>query len=156
VRQVDDEVLHRAEEMLEFMYDSDGVGLAGPQVGWTEQIVTVDVTGDRRGARIFVNPRIVAAEGDTAIEEGCLSLPGLRLHVPRAEKITVATYTILGERQTFTLEGFDAIAWQHELDHLNGMLIIDRVSPTALMRVREQLKQLELDSQEAGSDAATR
>ncbi len=143
VRDVDDAVLRRAERMLDFMYESDGLGLAGPQVGWTQQIVTVDVTGEREGPRIFLNPRIVEMQGAAEIEEGCLSLPGVRIEVPRAEKIKLVAYTIRGERLEFDFEGLPAIAWQHEVDHLNGTLIIDRLPPTRLMAVRDQLKRLE-------------
>jgi peptide deformylase len=77
------------------------------------------------------------------VEEGCLSLPGIRLKVPRAEKITVAAYTMTGERVEMQLEGLASCAWQHEMDHLNGLLIIDKVPPTALIAVRDQLRQLE-------------
>jgi len=149
VREVDDEVLRRAEEMLQFMYESDGVGLAGPQVAWPQQILTLDVTGERKGPRIFINPRIINREGYIEMEEGCLSLPGVRAKVPRAEKVAVVAYTILGERIEAEAEGLAAVAWQHELDHLNGILLIDRLAPTQLMAIREELKRLERGLQDA-------
>jgi len=143
VREVDDEVLQRAEEMLQLMYETDGVGLAGPQVAWPRQIITLDTIGEHEDPRIFVNPRIVNREGYTEMEEGCLSLPGVRARVPRAEKVTVVAFTILGERIEAEAEDLAAVAWQHELDHLNGILLIDRLSPTQLMTLREELKHLE-------------
>jgi len=146
VREVTDEVLARAEAMREFMYEADGVGLAGPQVGWSEQIVTIDPEGIREDPRIFVNPQILEREGSISIEEGCLSLPGVRLEVPRAERVVVVTYTIRGERVELQAEGFAAIAWQHEVDHLNGVLIIDRVPATGLVTVRGQLRELEREA----------
>jgi len=143
VRRVDDDVLRRARAMLDLMYVSDGVGLAGPQVGWSSRIITLDTEQAHEGERIFVNPRIVSREGAMELEEGCLSLPGIRLNVPRSEHVQVVAYTIMGQRVEVEAEGFAACAWQHELDHLNGVLIIDRVTPTALITVRDQLKQLE-------------
>jgi peptide deformylase len=143
IREIDEEVVRRAEQMLELMYESDGLGLAGPQVGWQRQIVTIDVEGNHDGDRLFVNPRIVEGEGYVEVEEGCLSLPGIRVDVPRSEKIKLVTYTIDGKRVETELEGLAAIAWQHEVDHLNGTLIIDRLAPTKLMSIRDKLKRLE-------------
>ena len=151
VREVDDEVLHRAEEMLQFMYESDGVGLAGPQIAWPRQILTLDVGGEHLDPRIFVNPRIVNREGYIEMEEGCLSLPGIRALVPRAEKVAVVAYTILGERIEAEAEGLAAVAWQHELDHLNGILFIDHLAPTQLITIRDELKRMGQEVREQDS-----
>ncbi len=149
LEEVNDEVVERAWCMLEFMYESEGLGLAAPQVGWSDRIVTVDIEGSKQGERIFLNPRFIDREGNMEYEEGCLSLPGVRLDVPRAEKVTVAAYTLAGERVEFEVEGLGSAVWQHELDHLNGVLIIDKVLPTGLMSIREQLKKLEQEAAEA-------
>lgn len=154
VREIDDQFLARAEQMLELMYDSEGLGLAGPQVDWARQVVTLDVEGDREGPRIFVNPRIADSDGYTETEEGCLSLPGVRVEVPRAERVTVVAYTATGKRVELELEGLAAIAWQHEIDHLNGTLIIDRLSQTRLMTVRDRLKRLEREAREAEQEGS--
>ena len=130
VREVDDEVLRRAEEMLQFMYESDGVGLAGPQIAWPRQILTLDVGGEHLDPRIFVNPRIVNREGYIEIEEGCLSLP---------------------ERGEAEAEGLAAVAWQHELDHLNGILFIDHLAPTQLITIRDELKRMGQEVREQDS-----
>jgi len=143
VERIDDRVVSDAQAMLEFMYESDGLGLAGPQVNWANQIVTLDIEQTGRGRRIFVNPRIIEREGHLEHEEGCLSLPGLRLLVPRSERVRVVAYTLEGERLELEAEGLAACAWQHETDHLNGVLIIDRVQPTTLMTVRDRLRLLE-------------
>ena len=143
LRQVDQDVLDRAHEMLELMYESDGIGLAGPQVGWSQRIITLDVDQDRQGERIFINPRIIEREGNAEGEEGCLSLPGMTLAVPRAERVTVAAYTTKGERVEIEADGLHAAAWQHELDHLDGLLIINRADPGAVMAVTRQLRKLE-------------
>ncbi len=142
-RRIDDEFVRRAREMLDFMYEAKGLGLAAPQVGWTDRIVTLDVEQQQEGGRIFVNPRIVQREGQMEHEEGCLSLPGLQVEVPRSESVLIVAYTLGGERREIQAEGLAACAWQHEVDHLNGILIIDRLPPTALTSVRRQLKRLE-------------
>lgn len=147
LREVNDEVVERAEQMLDLMYEWTGLGLAAAQVGWTRRVVTVDVEGARQGTRIFVNPSIIHREGHMEEEEGCLSLPGVKLIVPRAEKVAVVAYTMNGERVEMEAEGLLSRVWQHELDHLNGLLIIDKVPPTTLMTVREQLKKLEREAQ---------
>lgn len=143
IQEVNDDVMERARQMLEVMYEAEGVGLAGPQVGWGRRIVTIDVEGAKPQDRVFVNPLIVRRDGMTEQEEGCLSLPGIKVKIPRAEKVTVVAYTLAGERVEFDFEGLAACVWQHELDHLNGVLIIDKLPPTTLITIREQLKQLE-------------
>jgi len=150
VREVDDEFVRRAEEMLDFMYAVEGLGLAAPQVGWTSRIVTVDADGTRAGKRIFVNPRITHREGYMEEEEGCLSLPGIRLKVPRSAKVAVVAYTLTGERVEMEAEDLASCAWQHELDHLNGVLIIDKVPPTGLIPLRARLKELEREASATG------
>jgi peptide deformylase len=152
LREVTSETVTRAEEMLEFMYEADGCGLAGPQVGWGERIVTLDPEGGREGLRIFINPLIVHREGQSEIEEGCLSLPGIRVPVPRAAKVRVVAYTLRGERLEMEADGLAACAWQHEVDHLNGILIIDRLPPTKLITLREPLKRLEMEAEAGASD----
>ena len=151
VLEITNEDIVQAKEMLEFMYAVNGAGLAGPQVGWNRQILTLDVGGERQGERVFVNPRIISSEGEVEAEEGCLSLPGLWAPVKRAEKLVVVAYTLAGERVEQHAEGLLARAWQHEIDHLNGMLFIDRLAPTTLMTLRQKLRELELDQKESES-----
>ena len=115
VREINDDTLNRAEEMLETMYAKEGVGLAGPQVGWMERIVTVDTEGNREGDRIFVNPRIVESEGSEKDDEGCLSVPGVWVPVERAERVVVSAYTIRGKEVEIEAEGVAARAWQPEV-----------------------------------------
>jgi peptide deformylase len=148
LREVTDEVVARAHEMLDFMYEADGVGLAAPQVGWPVRLLTLDVEASRQGRRIYLNPRIARAEGEVEEDEGCLSLPGMRVAVPRAARIEIVAYTLKGEPVEMAADGLLARAWQHEMDHLNGLLIVDRLSPTRLMAVRDQLKRLEQEAAE--------
>ena len=142
-REIDAEFLRRADEMLEFMYRKQGIGLAGPQVGWTTRIVTLDVTGERKGNRVLVNPRIMSREDEIIEQEGCLSLPGIWVDVPRAARVRVAGYTLQGERVEMEAQGLLSRAWQHELDHLNGMLIIDRLPPASVLAIMKELRELE-------------
>jgi peptide deformylase len=143
VREVNDDVYSRAHEMLQFMYEKEGLGLAASQVGWPARVVAIDAAGEKKGTRIFVNPKIVSREGEMESEEGCLSLPGLWVPLVRAAKVKVAAYTIDGEPLELEAEGVLSRAWQHEMDHINGVLIIDRLQPTALLEIRAKLKELE-------------
>lgn len=140
---VTDEVVERAHQMISFMYEADGVGLAAPQVGWSRRVITLDAGKDEPEGHAFVNPLITRREGLIEHEEGCLSLPGIKLKVPRAERITVVAFSLEGQRVEMEAEGLASCVWQHELDHLNGLLIIDRVPPTTLITVRDLLKKLE-------------
>ena len=151
VREIARREAERMKRMLDFMYRCDGVGLAGPQGGWKEKVVTVGVGEEGDGPRIFVNPRITSSEGESEMEEGCLSLPGVRAEVKRAERITVVAYTLDGKRIEEEMEGLRARAWQHEVDHLHGMLFIDRLEPTQLVGLRRKLKELRRKAQEKES-----
>jgi len=149
VRAVDEAFLARAHQMLAFMYEADGIGLAGNQVGWLERIVAIDATQANAGDRVFLNPRIISAEGETHDEEGCLSLPGIHIVVTRAARVTVAAWTLRGVKIELQAEGLAAAAWQHEIDHLDGKMIIDRAPESARTALGRQLKQLEKDAAEA-------
>ncbi len=142
LRQVTGVELSRLSGMLELMYERQGVGLAGPQVGWSARVVAMDVEGKREGERIFINPGILESEGVEKAEEGCLSLPGLKAGVARAARVVVAAYTVRGERIELEAEGLMARAWQHEIDHLNGVLFIDKLSGPAGLALRHRLKAL--------------
>ncbi|NLM36934.1 MAG: peptide deformylase [Firmicutes bacterium] len=117
-----------AQNMLETMYAADGVGLAGPQVGVDERIIVIDV-GD--GPLVLINPEIVSATGEARDVEGCLSVPGRNGYVTRAAKVKVAAVDLEGRRVEFAGEGLLARAFQHEIDHLDGVLFIDRLTPEA-------------------------
>lgn len=109
--------------MAETMYCADGVGLAGPQVGIGEQFIVVDAG---EGLIKMVNPEIISKQGESKMEEGCLSLPGVVLNVKRANRILVEGLNEEGERIQIPAEGVLAHALQHEIDHLHGILIIDK------------------------------
>lgn len=133
----------KAEKMLELMYEANGIGLAANQVGWLERLIVKDEMGKQQGERVFINPKIIHEEGETLEEEGCLSLPGVFGKVSRAEKIVVAAYNLRGERLEMEAEGLSARVWQHEIDHLDGILIIDKMTPASRMAASKRLKELE-------------
>jgi peptide deformylase len=127
---IDDEVRQLAQDMLATMYAAPGVGLAAPQVGISRRLIVADPSEERgREPLILINPVIVAGEGITGIEEGCLSVPLFTAEVERQAKILVRGFTLDEQEVEFTAEGFPAIVLQHEIDHLNGLLFIDRISP---------------------------
>lgn len=120
-----------AREMITAMYAYNGVGLAAPQVGRTDRIIVVDVGELRDGSEAFalVNPEILEQEGSITGEEGCLSIPGVVAEVERSARVVVQGFTPGGEPQR--VEGADLLArvLQHEIDHLNGILFLDRLGP---------------------------
>ena len=143
----DDKLRQLAADMLETMYEERGIGLAANQVAVLKQIVVVDVmAGDedhgQREPQVLVNPKIVAASGETAIEEGCLSVPEFRAEVARAEKITVEYQDLEGQPQTLEADGLLAICLQHEFDHLRGRLFIDYLPPLKQRMVKKRLAKL--------------
>lgn len=148
-----------ALDMLETMKDAHGVGLAAPQVAVDEQMAVIDVSHDPECVSflrvngedkaladfmpiVFLNPKIEGGKDKEAGEEGCLSIPELRARVTRPESIKVTYETLDGETVTVETDGLLARAFQHEIDHLNGVLFIDRVSAAAKVGVMRRLKWL--------------
>ncbi|MGB8224889.1 MAG: peptide deformylase [Polyangiales bacterium] len=119
------------DDMAETMYAAPGVGLAAPQIGVSKRLFIVDVATEEdqpSDLRVFINPEIIATEGVTTFNEGCLSFPGVREDVERAERVTVRACDKDGKPFELEAEGLLAIAIQHETDHLNGELMIDHLS----------------------------
>jgi peptide deformylase len=111
------------DEMSETMYQAKGVGLAAPQVGISKRIIVVDIG---KGLWELINPEIVFREGEEVDIEGCLSIPGVSGEVMRASRVRVKGLNRAGQQQVITAQGFGARALQHEIDHLNGILFIDK------------------------------
>lgn len=135
-----------ARDMGETMYAADGIGLAAPQIGLMRRLIVIDVY-DEQGLRVFVNPEIIKAEGDVAMEEGCLSIPGRRGCVKRPEKVTVKYQDVKGRFQEIQVDGILARALQHEIDHLNGVLYVDLME----YEVFEEDEEQEEEAEEAGA-----
>jgi len=134
---VDDEVREVARDLLETMRAHERcVGLSAPQIGVSRRVIAVDVTGHLKatachGTLVIVNPEIVAAERSEIGREGCLSLPSITADVRRAVRIFLKGLTVMGEEVAAETSGFEARAIQHEVDHLDGILILDRVASPA-------------------------
>lgn len=144
VQEITEGAVQRAREMLEAMYQAQGVGLAAPQVGWSVQLCVINPTPDEReNELICVNPVLVDPSGEEVAEEGCLSLPEVRGNITRATGVTCRFYDLEGTRHEVVAEGLLARVFQHEIDHLNGRLIIDRMTPASRLAARGRLKELE-------------
>jgi peptide deformylase len=146
VAEINDDLQEVIENMAETMYDAPGVGLAAIQVGIDQAIVVYDPDADpvRRQFQVLINPRILEFHGSIiSEEEGCLSVPELRCDITRADRVVVEGLDRSGNPVKFEAEGISAIILQHEIDHLNGILILERIS--ALKRQiykRKRQKQL--------------
>ncbi|BBN80034.1 peptide deformylase 1 [Pseudoalteromonas sp. A25] len=140
VAEVNDEVRQIVKDMLETMYDENGIGLAATQVNIHQRIVVIDVSEERNEPLVLINPEIVRKEGSTTSEEGCLSVPHSWAKVDRAEEITVKALNEKGEQYSYDADGLLAICTQHELDHLMGKLFIDYLSPLKRQRIRKKLE----------------
>jgi len=132
-----------ARDMLETMYASKGVGLAGPQVGINARIAVIDPSPERDQAMVLIDPEIVERSGVIVEEEGCLSVPGVNGNVKRASRVVVEYTDLSGERRRVEAEGLPARVFQHEIDHLDGKLFIDRLGIAKKLIVRKQLARLE-------------
>lgn len=127
-------------DMLDTMYDENGIGLAATQVNIHQRVVVIDVSEGRDQPQIFINPEITARSGDTTYEEGCLSVPQSYANVERAAEVTVKAQNLEGEWFELNADGLLAICLQHELDHLLGKLFIDYLSPLKRDRIKKKLE----------------
>lgn len=150
VEVVDDDLRQLAADMLETMYDAPGVGLAAPQVGSDLRLVVVDCSAkdEEPAPMVLVNPRIVEAEGSLVFEEGCLSVPEFTADVTRHERVVVEAVDQEGRPVRVEGHGLVAVCLQHELDHLEGRLFIDRISPLKRsLYKKRRAKQLKRDNE---------
>jgi peptide deformylase len=143
---IDKEIRLQAGEMLEKMYDAKGLGLAATQVALPYQLLVMNMTGDplqREQEAIYVNPVIVERKGTQDGDEGCLSFPGLFQKVRRAKTVKIQAYNLKGELVELVASDLEARAWQHELDHLDGVLYIDKMGTLAKLGARGSLREFE-------------
>lgn len=147
LKRVDAELRSMVREMFALMYEHKGIGLAANQVDLPYRLFVINVEGDpKKGEEhVFLNPILSNRKGSAEAEEGCLSLPGLYADVRRPEKITLNAYNLSGEEVTLDLDGLFARAVQHEVDHLDGVLFIDRLTATSEAKVREAVQDFELE-----------
>ncbi len=150
VEKVDAEIQKIVDDMFETMYLEEGIGLAATQVNIHQRIIVIDISETRDQKLVLINPELLDQEGDTGIEEGCLSIPEQRAFVPRAERVKVRALDYNG--QPFELEADDllAICIQHEMDHLVGKLFVDYLSPLKRQRIRQKVEKLDKRRAKAG------
>jgi peptide deformylase len=144
VADVDERVNSIIDNMFETMYAADGIGLAATQVNIHERIVVMDVCEERAHPLVFINPEVeVLSDSCTDYEEGCLSVPGFRELVSRPDNVRIKALGRDGEPFELDSEGLLAVCIQHELDHLNGKLFVDYLSPLKRQRIRNKLEKLQ-------------
>ncbi len=148
IASVDAQIQEAVPQMFEIMYRARGIGLAGPQAGLSRRIVVANLTGDptkKDSEQVFINPEILEKSGELREEEGCLSLPGMAAQIQRAETVQVRYTDLQGklvEREATMLE---SRLFQHEIDHLDGILIVDKMTPADKKQWAPLLKELEED-----------
>jgi peptide deformylase len=139
VREITPEIRRTVEDMIETMYDEVGIGLAAPQVGVSLRLMVVG-HDNGRDARAIVNPVITEQGGEITSEEGCLSLPGIFAPVTRAEWVRLEGQDLEGQPVSIKARGLVARVFQHEMDHLDGVLFIDRLDPMTRDRIKRRIK----------------
>jgi peptide deformylase len=147
LKRVDAELVRMVEEMFDLMYEHEGVGLAANQVDLPYRVFVANPAGpdDKDAQCVFINPVILRGSGQEEKEEGCLSIPGVYAPVMRKEKVSVQAYNLTGEEISGELDGLFARIVQHEIDHLDGQLFIDRLSPTQRADIAGALDEFEVD-----------
>ena len=141
VEVVDERIQTLIDDMFETMYDANGIGLAASQIDVHEQVIVIDLSSDRSTPRVFVNPKVeVIDETLEGFEEGCLSVPGFSESIERPKAIHVKALDRDGSTVDETVTGLLAVCLQHEMDHLQGKLFVDYLSPLRRQRIRQRLE----------------
>ena len=161
ITKITDEVRQLAQDMCEVMYDEPGIGLAATQVGEDVRLIVVDTEwkdedGEHeRNPLILVNPELSEHDGEVLWKEGCLSVPDFEAEVKRAARVRMRALDLDGKEVEIRAEGLQAVCFQHELDHLDGILFIDRISKLKRSRyVLKRKKQQKREAEEQGSQSA--
>ncbi len=150
VEKVDDSIRQLVDDMLETMYEAKGVGLAATQVNAHQRVIVIDTSEEKDSPLCLINPEIIEKDGVEESEEGCLSVPGFYEKVKRAEHIKVKALNKEGE--SFELEAREllAVCIQHEMDHLQGKLFVDYLSPLKKKRIKDKLEKIHKQQRKAG------
>ena len=140
VKTVDDKIKKLVDDMLDTMYESHGVGLAATQVNVHQRVIVIDVSDEKDEPLFLINPEIIEKDGIKEGEEGCLSVPGFFEKVNRAERVKVRALNRDGQSYEFEATDLLAICVQHEIDHLDGKLFVDYISPLKRQRIKKKLE----------------
>ena len=140
VAQVDERIRKLVTDMAQTMYAAPGIGLAATQVDVHQQVIVIDISETRDDLRVFINPKLLRADGSAVHEEGCLSVPGIYDKVTRAEHITVEALNADGVSFTLDADGLLAVCIQHEMDHLQGKVFVEYLSSLKQTRIKNKLK----------------
>ncbi|BBP02674.1 peptide deformylase [Sulfuriferula plumbiphila] len=140
VAQVDERIRKLVADMAQTMYAAPGIGLAATQVDVHQQVIVIDISETHDELRVFINPKLLKADGSAVHEEGCLSVPGIYEKVTRAERITVEALDTDGASFTLDADGLLAVCIQHEMDHLKGKVFVEYLSSLKQTRIKNKLK----------------
>jgi peptide deformylase len=151
VETFDSKLSRLIEDMTETMYSAEGIGLAATQVNIHKRLLVLDVSEFQDQPRVYINPEILESEGSETCEEGCLSVPGMYAEVSRAEKIRISAQDETGTPFEEKLDGMHAVCLQHEIDHLDGKLFVDYLSPLKRRMLIKKLEKLRKTSGPKGS-----
>ena len=152
VSRVDDQVRKMAKDMFETMYRAPGIGLAATQVNIQKAIIVIDVSENKDQPLCLINPEIINAGGTEQMQEGCLSVPGFFENVTRADKVKIRALNEQGEAFELEADGLLAVCIQHEMDHLDGKLFVDYLSPLKRQRIKKKLVKMEKSGELPVSD----
>jgi len=148
IESIDDEIRQLAQDMLETMYAEGGIGLAATQVNVQLRLIVIDLSEHKNSPLILINPEILSTDGSEEMQEGCLSVPGFYETIERAETIDYQFQSPDGAHKKAQADGLLAVCIQHEIDHLDGKLFIDYLSPLKRQRLQKKIeKQARLDTQ---------
>jgi len=152
------ELVPRVREMFRLMEEEGGIGLAGPQAGWSVRIfVTRIPVGQAEGdRRVYINPEILSAEGSEPGEEGCLSFPDVRGTITRHTRVILRAFDLEGNAFEEEGHGLTARCWEHEIDHLDGILFISRMSEGGRLKIKQALRELEEEYESRNRDVRRR
>jgi peptide deformylase len=144
VDDINDTIKQLAYDMAETMYAAPGIGLAAPQVGVSQRLIVLDCSSSDEEPQLIiaVNPQIVESEGESFEEEGCLSVPGYYCKIKRSAEVTVRFLDLEGAEQTLATDGLLAVAFQHEIDHLDGVLFVDHLSSLKRTLFKKKYKKI--------------
>jgi len=143
VRGVDDEIRRLVDDMFITMYAAPGIGLAATQVNMPKRVVVIDISEDKDAPLCLINPEVLERDGTTETEEGCLSVPGIYDTVERAERVQVQAWDREGDTFQLEADGLLAVCVQHEIDHLDGILFIERLSQLKRRRIKKKAEKLQ-------------